>query len=202
MMTKETEMNSKENFADPNRYLSPLRKLSYVVTSIIVLLPFFDFFPLKISFDDQNDHFSFENRFQLTIQLIFLDLIPLVLSIISVIQIRMKTIAVNPLDPRGHPLVEKRQRILQNTLEQLILKLIISLTLATILRPNEFIFLPIFTFLFLLGRFTFAVGYPFYRGFGMAMNAISGLFFILFIFYRIFTEKTFLHSIQWKSNFN
>lgn len=197
-MTTETETKMRSQCDNDNRYLGPLRHLSFIVTSLIIGSVYFDYFPLKIVFHDERNELSFENRLKLTIQLTFLDLIPLIFSIFSVIRIRMRTVAMNPLDPRGHLLVEKQQNILRNTVEQLMIKLIISLNLSIILHHDEFILLPIFTFLFLVGRLTFAIGYPFYRSFGISMNILASIIFACFISYRFLTEQVSFYSIQWK----
>ncbi len=69
--------------------------------------------------------------------------------------------------------VERLKGILENTFEQFIIKLILSFILCTVLRSRELIVLPAFSFLFVIGRFTFALGYPTHRSFGMTMNFVS-----------------------------
>ena len=102
------------------------------------------------------------------------------------------------MDPRGHSLVEQRQRILQNTLEQLLIKLIVSLSVCTVLRLNELMVLPVITVLFLLGRLTFAFGYPNYRSFGIAMNIISAVFVTFIVAHRLFIEGILFQHIRSK----
>jgi hypothetical protein len=77
-------------------------------------------------------------------------------------------------------------------------RFILSLILCTILRSSELILLPTFTFLFILGRFTFALGYPNHRSFGMTMNFISILLVTLLIAYRFFVKGIFFQYISWK----
>jgi hypothetical protein len=141
---------------------------------------------------------SLENRLIFTIQLSFIDLIPLLIAIFAVINRRVTSIAINPMDPRGQALVEQRQHILQNTLEQLIIKLILSLTLSTVLHSNELILLPVFTILFIIGRFAFALGYPNYRSFGFLMNLSSTIFVIIIICYRLFMQGLLFQCIKHK----
>ena len=163
-------------------------------------MTFFDKLPWTITIENYTKTFSFEKRLIFTIQLLFLDCFSLLFAIYAVISRRVSTIAINPLDPKGQIFVEQRQRILQNTLEQFVVKVILSLTLCTILESNELILLPVFTFLFLLGRLTFALGYPKYRSFGFIMHITSNTFVIGLISYRLFINGTFFQHIKNKSN--
>ena len=180
--------------------LGPLRTISMIVTTVIMSAALFDRLPWSVNIDGDDKSFSFENRLLFTLQLSFVDLIPLLISLFSVIQKRVSSIAINPMDPRGHSLVEQRQRILQNTLEQLLIKLIVSLSACTVLRSYELMILPVFTILFLVGRITFAFGYPNYRSFGMAMNIISVGFVTLTVAYRLFFEGILFQYIKFKKN--
>ncbi len=78
------------------------------------------------------------------------------------------------------------------------MKLILSLALCTVLKSNELILLPVFTILFIFGRLTFALGYPSYRSFGMAMNLISVVFVTILIGYRLFVEGVLFQHIKSK----
>jgi len=197
-MTIETDAKMKEELRSYKRKLGPLRTISMIITTLIMALVFFDRFPWIVSIDGDDKHLSFEKRLIFTLQLSFIDCFPLLISIYAVINRRISTIAVNPMDPRGHELVEQRQRILQNTLEQLIIKLIVSLALCTVLQSNELIILPVFTILFIFGRLTFALGYPNYRSFGITMNIISTIFVILIIGYRLIIGGILLQYIKSK----
>ena len=180
------------------RKLGPLRTISMIVTPLIMVLAFFNQFPWTVLVDDNIKYLSFEKRFIFTLQLSFIDCLPLFIAIFAVINRRISSIAVNPMDPRGHPLVEQRQRILQNTLEQLIIKFILSLALCTVLKSNELIVLPVFTILFIFGRLTFALGYPNYRSFGITMNIISSACVIGLISYRLIIEGILFQYIKLK----
>jgi hypothetical protein len=197
-MTVETDAKLEDELRTYQNKLKPLGKISAIITTVIMALAFFDQFPWVVAVDDNAKSLALENRLVFTLQLSFIDLLPLFSAILAVINRRIRTIAINPMDSRGHALVEQRQRILQNTLEQLIIKLILSLTLCTVLRSNELIILPVFTVLFVLGRFTFALGYPNYRSFGMAMNIISAAFVTILIGYRLFVEAAFFQHIKSK----
>lgn len=197
-MTIETDIKMKEEIRNYKRRLAPLGMISIIITTLIMVLAFFNQFPWIVAIDDNVKYLSFEKRFIFTLQLSFIDCLPLLISIFAVIRRRISSIAINPMDSRGHSLVEQRQRILQNTLEQLIMKLILSLALCTVLKSNELIILPVFTILFIFGRLTFALGYPNYRSFDMAMNLISGICVIGLIGYRLFVEGILFQYIKLK----
>jgi hypothetical protein len=183
-MTVETDAKLKEEFRVYQRKLGPLRIISCILTALVLTITFFDQLPWTVAIGSKT--LSFEDRLIFTLQLSFIDFFPFFIAIIAVINRRMTSIAVNPMDKRGHELVEQRQRILQNTLEQLVIKVILSLVLCTVIESNELIILPVFTILFVLGRFTFAIGYPNYRSFGMGMNFVSAVLVTILIGYRLF----------------
>ncbi len=197
-MTAETDVKLKEEVRTYQNKLGLLRTISMIITTVIMTLAFFDQFPWVVVLDGNSKSLALENRLLFTLELSFIDLLPFFIAIFAVINRRISTIAINPMDPRGHALVEQRQRILQNTLEQLIIKFILSLTLCTVLRSNELIILPVFTILFVLGRFTFAIGYPNYRSFGITMNIISAVFVAILIGYRLFVEGALFQHIKSK----
>jgi len=197
-MTAETDATLKEELRSYRNKLRPLGMISVMTTTLIMALAIFDQFPWVVVVDGNGKSSALQNRLVFTLQLLFIDLLALFIAIFAVINRRISTIAVNPMDPRGYALVEQRQRILQNTLEQLIIKLILSLILCTVLRSNELIILPVFTILFVVGRLTFALGYPSYRSFGMAMNLISVVFVTILIGYRLFVEGALFQHIKSK----
>lgn len=198
-MTTETETKAKIGLRKYQRTVLPLMIASIIITTALLTMALFNKLPWTITIENYTKIFSFEKRLIFTIQLLFIDGFPLLFAIFAVINRRITTIAINPLDPKGQVLVEQRQRILQNTLEQLIVKVILSLTLCTILQSNELMLLPVFTFLFILGRLTFALGYPKYRSFGFLMNLSSTIFIMGLISYRLFINGTIFQHIKSKT---
>jgi len=188
-MTAETDAKLKEELLIYQNILWPLGKISAIITTAIMTLAFFDQCPWVAVVDGNGKSLALENRLLFTLQLSLIDLLPLFIAIFGVIDRRISTIAMNPMDPRGHTLVEQPQHILQNTLEQLIIKLILSLALFTVIQSNELMVLPVFTILFVLSRFTFALGYPNYRSFGITMDIISTVFVTILVEYRLFVEE-------------
>jgi uncharacterized membrane protein YecN with MAPEG domain len=77
------------------------------------------------------------------------------------------------------PALAVRRANLQNTLEQTVLAVGAHLILATVLKDNELVLIPLMVLLFLIGRAAFAIGYaasPIARAFGMAMTGASAVF--------------------------
>lgn len=80
------------------------------------------------------------------------------------------------------PAIAVRRANLQNTLEQTVLAVGAHLTLATVLRAEELVLIPLLVTLFLIGRAAFAIGYakgPIARAFGMAVTGATVVFALL-----------------------
>lgn len=84
-----------------------------------------------------------------------------------------------PVDRHGSacsepsPTLAVRRANLQNSLEQTVLASSAHLILATVLRADELVLIPLLVLLFLVGRTAFAIGYaksPLARAFGMAVT--------------------------------
>ena len=67
--------------------------------------------------------------------------------------------AWNPLDPKNNHRTEILQRILTNTVEQLLLTVGSTIILSTYLKPSQMIIIPIFVILWCLGRIVFELRY-------------------------------------------
>ena len=96
--------------------------------------------------------------------------------------------AVNPLAGNEH-LVQSEKTVLTNTVEQLLVFLLLVLTLTTYLEPSEMRIIPLYSLTFFIGRVFFMIGYSFgprYRGAGMYINACLGLFFLGYSIYLIY----------------
>lgn len=77
------------------------------------------------------------------------------------------------------PAITVRIANLQNTLEQTVLASSAYFVLATVLRDDELVLIPLLVFLFLAGRIAFAIGYsksPIARAFGMAVTGATIFF--------------------------
>lgn len=73
-------------------------------------------------------------------------------------------------------LVQKDKNFLQNTLEQLVVFVLITLALMSYLEGDEMRLIPLYSFIFVVGRVLFRIGYPSHRTFGFTMNLLSSTF--------------------------
>jgi hypothetical protein len=74
------------------------------------------------------------------------------------------------------PAIAVQAAVLQNSLEQTVLAFGANLVLATVLRDDELVLLPVLVGLFLIGRVSFAWAYPkgaAARAFGMALTGAA-----------------------------
>ena len=104
--------------------------------------------------------------------------------------------AVNPLAGNEH-LVQSEKNVLTNTVEQLLVFLLLVLTMTSHLEPSEMRIIPLYSLTFFIGRVFFMIGYSFgprYRGAGMYINACLGLFFLGYSIYLIYL-RGFMYGI-------
>lgn len=88
--------------------------------------------------------------------------------------------ARNPLSGAEH-LVQREKNILANTLEQIVLFFLLSLSLTVYITPSEMRLIPLYTVLFVIARVLFLVGYSIhtdYRGLGIMTNFMANIFVI------------------------
>ena len=183
------------------RRVAPEILLSNLITISIFGLSFYGYLPWRVTGEKGSEHVSLRARLAFTLQWSFVDLLPLLVGIFAVFNRRRQTWAINPVDPRGDEFIRSLKGILENTLEQFLVKFVLSLILCTVLRSRELILLPTFTFLYLLGRLTFALGYPLHRSFGMTMNFVSVLLVSLLIATRLVSKGLLFSNITWNVYF-
>ena len=120
----------------------------------------------------------------------------LLVAIWRVIAKRAYAGAVDPLAGREH-LVQTEKNILLNTLEQLLVFLLLVVTLTTYLDPSEMRIIPLYSLTFIVGRVLFMIGYsikPRYRSLGVVTNLCSSSFFIGYITYLMYL-RGFMYGI-------
>jgi hypothetical protein len=190
--------NMEEEVRQFKRRVIPEIIMSNFLTIAIFLFSFYDYLPWTIVGVEGRKHVVLKDRFVFTLQLTFIDILPLLIAMFAVVNRRRQTYAINPIDPRGEKYVKRLKGILKNTFEQFVIKVVLSFILCIILRSSELILLPVFTFLFILGRFAFALGYPRHRSFGITMNFLSVLLFSSLIAYRLLFNGIIFQYIYWK----
>ncbi len=111
-------------------------------------------------------------------------------AIMGVAHKRGSTPAANPLAGKEHFVVMEKN-YLTNTVEQILVFLMITLTLTSYLDASEMKILPVYTLLWLFARILFRIGYginPRYRAFGMLTCMHCSGVFIAVIFYLVYTR--------------
>ena len=121
-------------------------------------------------------------------------MLTLVYCIKKVADSRFSSIAINPLQGKGDHMLTLESKILQNTLEQLVLNLpgqwILSTYLSAAATPRV---IPSLVTLFVLGRILFCIGYkkdPMKRSYGMSMTGVPTIAtyyycMFCFVFYHL-----------------
>lgn len=118
-------------------------------------------------------------------------------SITAVMNKRTDTPAGNPLAGREE-LVQLEKNILSNTVEQIMLFLMVSLVLITYLDISEMKIIPLFATHWVIGRILFNIGYrigSYYRALGMSMNIFATFFFLGLVCYLVYT-RGFMYGIS------
>ncbi len=137
------------------------------------------------------DRLSFTLRWQ-TPSLLML------LSVVWVIALkRSRSRAMDPVSGLDKETVEIHLRVLQNTLEQLVLSMTSQLILTTYLQHSQMWLIPVLGVLFTVGRVTFWIGYlqPQHgrtnRGLGVAMTLIPTSLVFAYCAFRFFSDLLF-----------
>ena len=121
--------------------------------------------------------------------------LPMVLVLMVTIQQtalrRLSTAARNPLAGKEH-LVQLLKNILTNTLEQLMVSLLLMLIATTYCdTPDMIKIVPIYAITFTVGRILFIIGYrisPSYRTTGMTVNFLSSIVMAGYVIYLTYTR--------------
>ena len=121
--------------------------------------------------------------------------LPMVLVLIVAIEVTMisrgTTGAVNPLSGKEH-LVQIYKNFVTNTLEQLMVSLLLMLIATTYCdTPDMIKIVPICAITFTVGRILFFIGYkitPMYRATGMTVNFFSSILMAGYIIYLTYTK--------------
>ena len=103
---------------------------------------------------------SSTGRLVLAVRLLVFSVIPIFVSLFHVFHCRISngTAALNPLSGNEH-LVEKANRILHNTVEQILLHIINLLVFSVIIPPGATFMIRYIVFLFTVGRLIYWAGY-------------------------------------------
>eukprot|EP00094_Tigriopus_californicus_P004710 TCALIF_04531-PA protein Name:"Protein of unknown function" AED:0.00 eAED:0.00 QI:204/1/1/1/0.33/0.75/4/0/211 len=165
--------------------------LTYIITAPVVLgvYNFVDFnLPTMPTIVDR---VVFMTRWQFLTILTFLHMLQFALH-------KRGTVAWNPMNPATVKFVEVENRVLTNSVEQLILFLGTTIILTTYLKENQMALIPILIITWCFGRLLFGYGYiyhPIYRAPGFAINYGIVLTLSAALFYFTFSTQMMLMTI-------
>ena len=111
----------------------------------------------------------FDAKAAYTLRCMLPPLLVLTFAIVKVAIMRFLGYAKNPLGGQEE-LLQKDKNFLQNTLEQLALYVLTTAVLMSYLECEEMRVIPLYSFLFFVGRILYRIGYPNHRTFGFAMT--------------------------------
>jgi hypothetical protein len=181
-------MDEKAKQPERNLKVLPVYILQYFIASAVSVTVLYggyyycDSIPIPRS-DDFSEKLLYAARYCTFPQAVFL-----LVAIWMVIAKRAYAGAVDPLAGREH-LVQTEKNILANTLEQLLVFLLLIVTLTTYLEPLEMRIIPLYSLTFIVGRVLFTIGYsikPRYRSLGVVTNLSSSSFFVGYVIYLMY----------------
>ena len=166
--------------------------ISIAVTTTILYGGYYycDSIPIPRS-NDFSEKFLYAARYCTFPQAVFL-----LVAIFRVGAKRGSTSAINPLAGKEH-LLQAEKNVLANTVEQLLVFLLLVVALTTYLEPSEMRIIPLYSLAFIVGRVLFMIGYsihPKYRSAGMGINFNLSFFFIGYIIYLMYL-RGFMYGI-------
>lgn len=104
--------------------------------------------------------------------------------------------AANPL-AGNEDKIQVSKNVLSNTVEQLVLTIILQITSLHYLTPVQVLnIVPLFNALFLIGRILFWIGYPKRRSLGFALNITPCLIMVLFAGYQFTVRHLDLNTVS------
>ena len=150
-----------------------------------------DFIPVPVAMDIAS-RLAFGLRCSLPMVMVLLAAITLVMIK------RGFTAAINPLSG-NEGLVQLEKNVLANTIEQFVMGFILMMIAATYLdSPQTLKLLPIYSFLFVVGRILFSIGYgihPRFRSVGMTITLIATTIMLGVVIYSM-SNKGLLYGLQ------
>ena len=113
----------------------------------------------------------------------------LLISIYNVVYQRLTNWSINPLMDINSS-VDKANRILYNTCEQLLLAIISQLELITHLSASQVItVIPTLNMVWFVARILFIIGYPDYRIFGFVCGAVPHIVGLVYSMYSLLINE-------------
>ena len=129
---------------------------------------------------------DFDTKAVYTLRCLLPPLLVLAFAIVKVAMMRFLGYAKNPLGK--DELILKDKNFLHNTLEQFTVFLLTTGALMTYLEGEELRLIPLYSFVFVLGRILFRLGYPRHRSVGFTMTIGPSVFLGGLTVYFMFTR--------------
>ncbi|XP_033647671.1 uncharacterized protein LOC117307120 [Asterias rubens] len=136
------------------------------------------------------------DRLAFALRWLILSLVPLVSCVLLVARTRGANIETAGYDPTlavSQKIVEAKQRVLQNTLEQTLIHAMVVLVISSYQEGQSLKIVPILVFVFLCGRVMFSIGYlatdnRINRALGFAMTFLPNILGTFYCVYCLYTR--------------
>lgn len=131
-----------------------------------------------------------QDRIVFTFRWMLISILPLISAIFDVLNVRGTTNAINPIAGNSEHLVEVRNRILRNGMEQFLLHAIGLLALTTYLDETCMSAIPVLVSMFFVGRVFYSLGFKSSernRGFGFFITFLPTLITYGYCLYKFTT---------------
>ena len=107
--------------------------------------------------------------------------------------VNIQTAGYDPTLPTSQRIVGMKQNALQNTLEQTVIHIAVTMALCTYLEGDKLKFIPMLVFLFLCGRVIFYIGYfatdnSLNRALGFVLTFLPNVAATVYCVYCLFTS--------------
>jgi len=129
-------------------------------------------------------------RLAYSLQLTAIAALPLLVAVIAVGNNRFLSEAIDPTLNKEDLATAINGRVVENTLQQLVLFVLGTLALSVSLKPEQMGIIPAAVIVFVIARIAFWIGYrvhPLYRAFGMAATGYLNVGLLAFAIVKIFT---------------
>ena len=181
------------------RRLQLISASGFILALTLISITFFIVYcdVVSVSFNHTTSDVSdFSQKLQFTLRFMLLPATWLMHAILTMVLKRFRTIAWDPMDSEGTEVSKAEQNILTNTVEQTLLSLLSQTILLPLLTPLQVLkVIPTMNILFLVGRISFAIGYPKFRSFGFCFSIIPSVLAIKFVWFELLGINTILANL-------
>lgn len=136
---------------------------------------------------------NFGDKLQFTLKYQTLLVAWMVFNVMATIFVRIKNMAVNPLDDEPEKIVIPMRMILTNSLESIFISSLSQMIYITFVSTESVLkYIPLVNLLQFIGRIAFMYGYPMKRAFGywltlwpnLILNVINIYYLLIYILYQ------------------